>query len=239
MSAEKNMEAIVHIGKNDDVSAYLAPREACWGLVLQELGKKLVKRGFEVTIASRLKDAAEHVVAMLVPQSGAKSVAFGGSMSVADSGLLESLKNVPGLEVMETMFPGTRSMDELMESRRQALLSDMFLCSVNAITREGEMLMVDGFGNRTAAVQFGPRKVVLLVGRNKICASRESAEERLKTVAAPANGIRLKKDTPCAVLGYCTDCNNPGRMCSYRTLIQRCVPKGRIHVILIDEEVGY
>lgn len=239
MSDDANSAPVRRIGAARPALPPLAPRESCWDVILQDVGKKLEKRGFEVSIASSLQDAADYVQNVIVPQNGPASVAFGGSMTVASANLHESLKNVSGLEVMPTLFAGSQSPEELMEVRRKALLCDLFLCSVNAMTREGEMLMVDGFGNRTAAVQFGPRKVVLLVGRNKICPSRDSAVERIKYLAAPANGVRLNKDTPCAKVGRCADCNSPGRMCSYWSLIQRCNPRGRIHVILIDEEAGY
>jgi hypothetical protein len=107
------------------------------------------------------------------------------------------------------------------------------------MTRAGEIVLVDGIGNRTAAVQFGPRQVVLIISRNKISATLESAAERVKNLAAPANAIRLKKDTPCARVGYCMDCNSPDRICSVWITMQRCKPRGRIHVILVDEDTGF
>lgn len=229
---------IRRVGEPRASSPFTAPREACWNVILDEVGAKLAKRGFAVSIASSLKDAAALVMNELLPESGAESVAFGGSMTVREAGLLEALQARNGLAVLNT-FDTSKGQEAMLETRRQALLCDLFICSANALTRDGELLLVDGFGNRTAAVQFGPRKVILLVGRNKLCASRESAVERIKNLAAPANGMRLKKDTPCAKVGYCMDCNNPGRMCTYWTLIQRSNPKGRIHVALIDEECGF
>jgi hypothetical protein len=237
--SDKREELISRYGQARESNAFIAPRESCWDLILQQVGKNLQKRGFEVSIAASLKDAAELVQNTLVPRTGGKTVAFGGSMSVAEAGLVEALQARPELEVTNTLNPVGLPHEQLLELRRQALLCDVFLCSVNALTRDGEMLMVDGFGNRTAAVQFGPRKVILLVGRNKICASIDSGYERIRNLAAPANAMRLKKDTPCAKAGYCMDCNSPGRMCTYWTIIQRCNPKGRIHVLLIDQEVGY
>ena len=121
----------------------------------------------------------------------------------------------------------------------RALLCDLFICSANALTRDGELILVDAFGNRTAAVQFGPRKVVLLVGRNKICATLEEGLDRIKGLAAPANVQRLGKKTPCAKTGYCMDCNSPDRICSVWTVVKRCLPKERIHVVLINENAGY
>lgn len=230
---------IKRIGAFKEVSPFVKPREASSEVILQRVGKNLLRRDYAVSIASTLKDAADLVMTSILPESGAKTVSFGGSMTVRQAGLLEALKARPELTVLDT-FDASIGAGPMLELRRQALLCDLFLCSVNAMTRDGELLLVDGLGNRTAAVQYGPRKVVLLVGRNKICASRASAEEYIKGIAAPSNATRLSKNTPCVKTGYCMDCNSPERICAYWTILQLCRPQaGRIHVILIDEEVGF
>jgi hypothetical protein len=159
-------------------------------------------------------------------------------MTVREAGLVEALKARPELEILDT-FDMSIGMPAMLELRRRALLCDLFLCSANALTRDGQLVLVDGIGNRTAAVQYGPRKVILLVGRNKICTTLEAAFDRIKGMAAPANGIRLNRKTPCVKTGYCMDCNSPDRMCSAWAILQRCFPVGRIHVVLIDEEAGF
>ena len=225
-------------GSPTAVSPFVAPHENAWSLILQQIGQKLVKRGFEASIAASLKDAADLVMNKLLPESGARSVSFGGSMTVREAGLLEAIKARPELEVLDT-FDASIGAAPMFELRRQALLCDLFLCSVNAMTRDGDMLFVDGQGNRTAAVQYGPRKVILLVGRNKICASTQAAIEHIKGVAAPANCTRLNKRTPCVKTGYCMDCNSEDRICSVWATVQRCFPKKRTHVILINADAGY
>lgn len=238
MTQKQKPEPIKRHGAPKTLSPFVAPREAAWETVLQAVGANLKKRGYAVSIASTVKDAAGLVMTTLLPESGAKVVSFGGSMTVREAGLLEALKARPELTVMDTFDPGI-SFEAMMELRRQALLCDLFLCSANAMSREGELVLVDGFGNRTAAVQYGPRKVILLVGRNKICPTLDAACEYVKHTAAPANCVRLKKDTPCAKVGHCMDCNSPDRICSVWTVLQRCKPAGRIHVVLIDEEAGF
>lgn len=224
------------------VSSFVVPRESAWGLILQTTGARLQKHGFAVSIAASLADAASLVMETLLPsidkEIGVKTVSFGGSMTVREAGLLEALQARHELTVLDT-FDMSIGLPAMLELRRQALLSDLFLCSANAVTRDGQLVLVDGFGNRTAAVQYGPRKVILLVGRNKICTNLEAAFDRIKGMAAPANGIRLKKKTPCATTGYCMDCNSPDRMCSAWAILQRSFPVGRTHVVLIDEEVGF
>ena len=232
-------QAIERVGAPRSVSPFAAPREAASDVILRKLGRELKKRDYGVTIASSLKDAADLVMNRLLPESGAQTVSFGGSMTVREAGLLEALQAKPELEVLNTFDP-TISPQEMLELRRRALLCDLFLCSANAITRQGDILLVDGIGNRTAAVQFGPRKVILLVSRNKICASIDSAVEYIKGIAAPANATRLNRKTPCVQSGYCMDCKSPERICAYWTVLKRSRPQpGRIHVVLIDEDAGF
>jgi len=232
---EKRIE---RIGTARSASPFVAGRESAWDVVLQQVAGKLVQRGFGVSIASTLKDAADLVMGPLLTESGAKVIAFGGSMTLREAGLLEMFLARTDLTVMNTV---DMNMDKsaLRELRRQALLCDLFLCSTNALTRNGELVLVDAIGNRTAAVQYGPRKVILLVGRNKVCTNMDEAVTRIKGLASPANCIRLDKKTPCVKTGYCMDCNSPDRICTYWTTVQRSFPAGRIHVVLIDEECGF
>ena len=123
--------------------------------------------------------------------------------------------------------------------RRQGLLADLFLTGINAITLGGSLYWVDMVGNRVAPVLFGPRRVVLLAGRNKIAATQAEAEQRVREIAAPKNVARHPGfRTPCAVTGVCSDCNSPQRICNARVTLERCYPAGRILVLLIDEDLG-
>ncbi len=219
-------------------AGFQAGLESVWELRLAETAAALTKRGYEVSIAADAKTAGELVLRKILPESKAHSVAFGGSMTVMGTGLYDALKKTKGLEVFDTndMSNGPAAM---IEMRRKALNCDFYLCSVNALTRTGVAILLDGIGNRGASVQFGPLKVVLLVGRNKICDDVESGIERIRTIAAPANTIRLGKKTPCTKTGYCMDCSSPDRICSAWTILERSAPKGRIHVVLINEEIGF
>jgi L-lactate utilization protein LutB len=229
---------IDRIGAARSTSPFVAGRESAWDCILQLVAGRLAQRGFGVSIASSLKDAADLVMGPLLTESEAKVISFGGSMTVREAGLLEMFLARTDLTVLNTVDMSI-GMPAMLELRRQALLCDLFLCSVNAMTRDGEMVLVDGFGNRTAAVQYGPHKVILLVGRNKICTNMDEAVTRIKGLASPANCMRLGKKTPCVKTGYCMDCNSPDRICTYWTTVQRSVPAGRIHVVLIDEECGF
>ena len=126
-----------------------------------------------------------------------------------------------------------------LEIRGQALMSDLFITGVNAISMEGSLHWLDKVGNRIAPVAFGPRKVVIVAGRNKIVADRAEAEERIRTIAAPQNVARHPGfRTPCARTGVCSDCNSPDRVCNTRMEMLRCWPAGRVLVVLIDQELG-
>lgn len=205
---------------------------------LEAVAKKMVKRGFEVTVVPSLDDATKLVMQRLLSESGAKSVAFGGSVTIEKSNLVALLKEVPGLEVLDT-YDRSIGNEAFMERRRQALLTDLFLCSANAVSADGRLFYRDNFGNRTAAVQFGPKKVILLVGKNKIAKDAHAAMARVKNVASPLNCKRFDKKTPCVATGKCEDCASPDRICSVTVIQERSFPKGRVHVVLIDDEIGF
>ena len=205
---------------------------------LEAVAQKMVKRGFEVSVVSSLDDATKLVMQKILPESGAKSVAFGGSVTIEKSNLVELLKGVSGLEVLDT-YDRSIGNEAFMERRRQALLTDLFLCSANAVSADGRLFYRDNFGNRTAAVQFGPKKVVLLVGKNKIAKDAHGAMARVKNVASPLNCKRFDKKTPCVETGKCEDCASPDRICSVTVIQERSFPKGRVHVVLIDDERGF
>jgi hypothetical protein len=122
---------------------------------------------------------------------------------------------------------------------RQTLLTDLFIASSNAVTAEGELINIDKFGNRVAAITFGPKKVALLVGRNKITSDTHSGIARAKNIAASINALRLNADTPCSKTGKCHNCKAPSRLCGATVISQRSFPPGRIHVLLINQDLGF
>ena len=126
-----------------------------------------------------------------------------------------------------------------MERRRQALLVDLFFTSTNAVTESGHLVNLDMIGNRIAALTFGPKFVVVLVGRNKIVPDLETAWDRIKNYAAPVNSMRLEKKTPCQTTSFCQDCSSPDRICNTWTITEKAFPKNRVKIILINEDLGF
>lgn len=130
------------------------------------------------------------------------------------------------------------SQAKILENRRQALLVDLFVTGTNAVTETGMLVNLDMIGNRVGALTFGPKEVVVLVGRNKIVPDLEEAMFRIKNYAAPANAMRLNMKTPCAKTGYCEECKSPSRICNHWTITEKSFPKGRVKIILINEDMG-
>lgn len=197
----------------------------------------LRRHGFAVETAADLTEAARTIRA-LVEAEQPRLVAFGDSMTLHATGVVEWLRSDERFRLLDG-FDASMPRPERLEIRRQGLLSDLFLTGVNALTREGTLHWLDKVGNRIAPVAFGPRKVILVAGRNKIVADRAEAEERIRRIAAPQNVARHPEfRTPCAVTGVCSDCNSPDRICNTRMEMLRCHPVGRITVVLIDQELG-
>ena len=129
--------------------------------------------------------------------------------------------------------------EEGLELRRQGLTADVMVASTNAITLDGRLVNLDGMGNRVAAMAFGPKKVILVVGMNKVAPDLESAVARVKNYAAPINNIRYGLKNPCVETGLCSDCRSPQRICNMWSTIEGHMIEGRIHVKLVGESLGY
>jgi hypothetical protein len=127
---------------------------------------------------------------------------------------------------------------EIIERRRRALLVDLFITGTNAITECGKLVNLDMVGNRVAAIAFGPKNVVILAGRNKIVPDIAGAMSRIMDYAAPINAIRHEFKTPCVATARCSNCKSPQRLCNTWTITERSFPKGRIKVVLINEDLG-
>lgn len=211
--------------------------EDYWQLRLAAMREKLEKNNFDAVIVQSAGEAARFVMEKIVPATKAQSVAFGGSMTLNATGLLDSLAEVKGLTILSPYAPDL-SMEQKMEIRRQSLLVDLYLAGTNALTEDGVLVNLDMTGNRVAAITFGPKKVVLFIGRNKIVPDLETAMWRIKDYAAPTNAMRLKYKTPCSKTSECADCSSPERICNTWTITEKSYPKGRTTVILINEELG-
>ncbi|AOR24837.1 lactate utilization protein [Clostridium taeniosporum] len=164
-------------------------------------------------------------------------VAFGGSMTLFESGVMDYLKSGK-YDLLDRNKPNL-TREEVNEIYRQAFLSDAYFTSSNAITEKGEIYNVDGNGNRVAAILYGPKKVIIIAGSNKIVPTIDDAIKRNKEKSAPANAKRLNRATPCSKIGKCMDCSSKERICNEYTLIKRQVDPNRIHVIFMNEILGY
>ena len=166
-----------------------------------------------------------------------KSVSWGDSLTLYETGVLEFFKKNSEITLIET-FDEKASREEIIERRRNALLSDLFFSGTNAVVESGALVNLDMTGNRVGGMVFGPKWVVIMVGRNKIVSDLEQAMDRIKNLAAPANAIRHEQKTPCVKTSYCMDCNSPARICNIWTIHEKSYPKGRIKVILINQDLG-
>lgn len=213
------------------------PIDAFWRIRLEELKEVLEANNFEVFIADTAQAAKQTVLDDILPAVQAESVSWGGSMTLVASGLYAALKDLDTLEAIDT-FDMKISDAQKAERRRKALLADLFVTGTNAVTEEGQLVNLDMIGNRVGAITFGPRHVVLLVGRNKIVADLDAAWERIKDYVAPTNAMRLKMKTPCVKTGRCEECSGPYRICNSWAITEKSFPKKRIKVVLINEDLG-
>jgi hypothetical protein len=205
---------------------------------LESAKKALEANFFEASVHTSLTGAEEYLLKTILPQGPYKSVGFGGSASLGASNLVAKLKATEGLEVIDRN-DSSLTPEQRIQYSRQTLLVDFFVASTNALTLDGQLINVDRFGNRVAAMAFGPSKVALLVGRNKIVADTHAGLARAKNVAAGMNAIRLNLETPCSKTGKCHDCRVDNRLCGQVLITQRSFPKGRIHVLLINQDLGF
>ena len=208
-----------------------------WQLRLENLKEALVSNNFEVFIANNAREAGRMVMDKVLPKLAPKTISWGGSMTFVATELYDMLKAYPNAEILDT-FDKSLSPEESLERRRESLLVDLFITGTNAVTRSGELVNLDMIGNRVSGITFGPRNVVVMVGRNKVVEDLEAAIERIKDYAAPVNAMRLNKKTPCAKTGVCEECKSPERICNSWTITQKSFPKGRIKVVLINENLG-
>ena len=161
-----------------------------------------------------------------------------GSMTAVGMGLWEAIAALPEVKLLDP-YRAELSPEEGLELRRQGLTADVMIASTNAITLDGRLVNLDGMGNRVAAMAFGPKKVILAVGMNKVASDLETAVSRVKFYAAPVNNIRYGLKNPCVETGLCSDCRAPQRICNMWSTIEGHMIKDRIHVKLICENLGY
>jgi len=214
------------------------PIDNYWRLRLADLKVALESNNFDVYLADDCRAACSIVLDDIIPKLNAKSVSWGGSVTFqVATGLYAQLKDSPHLKVLDT-YDKDISDGQKMELRRQALLADLFITGTNAVTEGGQLVNLDMIGNRIGALTFGPRWVILLIGRNKLVANLDEAMYRVKNYAAPTNAMRLDKKTPCVKTSFCEECKSPDRICNTWTITEKSFPKGRIKIVLINEDLG-
>jgi hypothetical protein len=212
--------------------------------------KNLQKRNMDGQYAPSKQEALAAVMEMI--PVGA-TVARGDSISVEQVGVFEELEKRNQNKLIDPLKKDENGYfihdtDERHQMEREAFFADIFITSTNAISLDGKLVNIDGMGNRVSAMVYGPRKVIVVVGANKLVANVDEALARVRDFAAPLNVIRHYQkhhrphlaDLPCFKTGICVDCSHAGRICRYTVIIEGCdaVHKGRINVVLVGEDLG-
>ncbi len=213
------------------------PLEHYWSIRLADLKNSLESNNFQVHLADDSAAAHRIVMEEILPASGARSIGWGGSLTAVGTGLFQTLQARKDLEMIDTLDKQIPAAEQL-QRRRNSMLVDLFITGTNAITEEGQLVNLDMLGNRVAAITFGPTHVVVIAGRNKIVPSLEEAMFRIKNIAAPANAMRLDKKTPCVKTSYCEECKSPERICNSWTITEKSFPKGRVKVVIVNQDLG-
>lgn len=199
----------------------------------EKLIKALKKRNMEAFYVENKAEAKKKVLELIPEKS---SIGWGGSMTLNEIDIFKELRK-GDFKLFDRSKAETD--EEKAEIEHQALNSDYFLMSSNAITQDGKLVNVDGNGNRLAALIYGPKNVIIVAGVNKIRIDEETARKRVRNQAAPANATRLDIKTPCVKTGYCSDCQVEDTICCQTVITRRSREKARIKVILVGEKLGF
>ena len=211
----------------------MTPQEQRNELLAKTIIKNLQRRHIEGFYCPSGEEAVKKVSELIADGS---TVTWGGTMTVRDLGIPEYLKSRGTLEVID------RDLAETLEERQamylRAFSADVYLSSANAISEDGVIVNIDGAGNRVAAITWGPKKVIFVIGLNKVTQTVEAALSRARGTASPINSARFDIKTPCKADGVCHNCNSPECICNYVHFLRNS-PKGRHTVILVGENLGY
>lgn len=197
-----------------------------------QLVKNLRSRHFEAVYVPDRAKALEQALAW-IPEGA--SVGWGGAMSAQQIGLIDAVKAGPYRAIDRDAAATAQEREQKM---RQCLSADVFVCGANALSLDGQMVSIDGNGNRVAAIVYGPERVVVIAGMNKVCDTLEAALIRARTLAAPLNKQRFPAQTPCEVTGTCADCKAEACICNQILITRHCRPAGRIRFVLVGEDLG-
>lgn len=194
----------------------------------------LTRNLFDAMFVETIAEAVAEVIKFVKPGS---TVGFGGSQTTKNMDLADAVVAAGGI-ILNHNDPGLTQEQRIDVMRRQQVC-DVFISSSNAVTLDGALCNVDGHGNRISAMVFGPRKVVVIAGTNKICKDEAAAWERIKAVAAPLNMKRLNRPNPCIKTGQCMDCNLPTRGCNAYLTLRKKPSLTDFSVIIVGEDLGY
>jgi L-lactate utilization protein LutB len=196
--------------------------------------KALKSRHFEAYYYKTHVEAVEKILGMI---SKKESVSWGGSATLEEIGLIKRLREEYGMALDRDQ---TTTAADRYEAMRKAFFCDNYLMSTNAVSEDGQLVNVDGNGNRVAAMAFGPKRVIVVAGINKVVKTLDDAITRARTYASPVNAQRLSDiKTPCTFTGTCEDCKSADCICTYVVTTRISRPQGRIHVVLIGETLGF
>lgn len=210
------------------------PKQQHYETLANTVIKNLNKRRIEACYCATVEDAEKKAFSYLTDGC---TVSFGGSMTLDEMGMLTALRHDPNIRLIDRAT--ATSPEEIKQMYHDALSADYYFMSTNAITVDGELVNIDGTGNRVAALIYGPENVIIMAGMNKVAANVDEALSRVHNTATPMNCKRLDKKTPCAATGVCSDCLSPDCICNQVVITRRSGIEGRIKVILIGEELGY
>lgn len=196
--------------------------------------KNLKRNGFDARFVPAPEAACREILGLI---SDYESFGIGGSDTIRKIGIIPELKGMG--KTIHDHWDSELSPDEVQAARLAQGRCDCFICSANAISARGEIVNVDGIGNRVTAMTYGPRKVVIAAGINKIRPDLDQALQRVRQIAGPMRAKSLGMDTPCAETGECADCHSPQRICRITTILHRCPMMTDIAVVLVGAELGY
>lgn len=195
--------------------------------------QNLQSRFFEAYYCDNAKAAKTKVLSMLKKD---ETIAFGGSVTLSETGILDELRKGE-YKLIDRETAATP--EDRKRMMKESLCCDTYLMSANAISEDGQIVNIDGVGNRLAAMMYGPDRVIMVVGINKIVRTVEDALSRARNTAAPINAQRFQISTPCMQTGVCGNCKRTDSICSHIVTTRLCRPAGRITVVIVGEELGF
>ena len=202
--------------------------------VCKRVVEALIRRGYEAKFCATKEEALAKALE-LIPEGS--TVGWGGTMTATDMGLINALRTGNYKAIDRDKYA---TMEEREKVQREVFFADAFVTGANALSLDGQMVNIDGTGNRVAPIIYGPKSVIVVAGMNKVEDTLADAMTRARTIAAPMNKQRFEMLlTPCAVTGCCGDCKSPQSICNQIVITRNCRPEGRIKFVIIGEDMGF